>query len=440
MPKATPTLPLACLLLLASWGTAFGADDLIERMRELVRQGKAETAYELGQDQLREREGNPRFDFYYGVAAIDSGHVNEGIFALQRVLFNHPDNDRARLELARGYYRLGEDARARREFETVLRHDPPKKVEANIRKFLDAIRLREARYETTATAYAEVGAGYDDNVNGGPADANFFSPLLGQGTLSDEATQTGDAFSTVAVGGQVNHPVRPGVSVYGGLSGDWKNHQSEGAFDTASYNGRAGVRWGRGKNRYDLGVVAQQYQVGHETYRNLTGVNARWTARERGGRISLAVAYANLDYPDQEPRDSDQFTMTVSAMQGFGGTFRPVWFGSAFGGREEADDEDFDHLASRNFVGLRTGAQLALQRDVSLRLTVLGQTNNYQGTNLLFLERREDDYYSASAELTWLLDRHWSVKGDVSAARNDSNISIYQYDRARGSVAVRYEY
>lgn len=440
MPKAIITLPLACLLLLASGGAAFGADDLIERMRELVRQGKAAIAYELARDEPQEREGDPRFDFYYGMAAIDSGHVNEGIFALQRVLFRHPGNDRARLELARGYYLLGEDARARKEFQTVLRHEPPERVEANIRKFLDAIRLREARYQTTASAYAEVGAGYDDNVNGGPADANFFSPLLGQGILDNEAVQQGDAFSTVSVGGQVNHPIRPGVSIYGGLSGDWKNHQSEGAFDTASYNGRTGVRWGSGKNRYDLGVLAQQYAVGHEVYRNLTGINARWTARERSGRISLAASYANLDYPDQEPRDSDQLTMTVSATRNFSGTFRPVWFGSAFGGREQADDDTFDHLASRSFVGLRTGAQFALERDVSLRVTLLGQTNNYKGTNLVFMERREDDFYSASAELTWLLDRHWSVKGDVSTACNDSNISIYQYDRARGSVAIRYEY
>lgn len=441
MPKAITTLPLAGLLLLASAGTAFGADDLIERMRELVRQGKAETAYELAQDELREREGDPRFDFYYGMAAVDSGRVNEGVFALQRVVFAQPRNDRARLELARGYFLLGEDARARKEFNTVLRHEPPKNVEANIQKFLDAIRLREARYQTTAKAYAEVGIGYDDNVNGGPADANFFSPLFGQGTLDDAATQQGDAFNTVGVGGQFNHPVSPGTSIYGRFDGDWRNHQDESTFDTASYAARTGVRWTRGEHRYQLTLLGQQYAVGHETYRNLSGVSGEWKVKPtKSGEMSASVTFANLEYPDQEIRNSDQVTMTLGIMQGMAGPYSPVIFASVFGGQETADDDRYDHLASRNIGGFRIGSRLVLRQDLSLQASFLTQRNNYKGLNLLFLEEREDVYRSVDLGLTWLIDKHWSIRGSASTARNDSNIPIYEYDRNRGSVAVRYEY
>ena len=111
-----------CGLALACAQATFAApaDDI----KALIEKGDSKAAYELGRkypDQL----GEPAFDFYFGVAAIDSGHAGEGVLALERYVVNFPDNHNARLELARGYFVMGDDQRAREEFNNVLKLNPP---------------------------------------------------------------------------------------------------------------------------------------------------------------------------------------------------------------------------------------------------------------------------------------------------------------------------
>src|SRR5260221_10099713 len=170
----------ACALTLAAAGVLAAPGDDI---KVLLEQGKAAEAYAEGKkypDQL----GEPGFDFYFGIAAIDAGHAGEGVLALERYLLNFPDNISARLHVARGYYVLGDDARAREEFDALQKLNPPEDVAATIQQFLDSIRLRESRYSLTTGGYVELGIGSDSNVNAGassstaqisPGANNFFA-------------------------------------------------------------------------------------------------------------------------------------------------------------------------------------------------------------------------------------------------------------------------
>ena len=100
-------LGLAVLLSIAGAAFAAPADDV----KALIEKGDSAAAYALGKKNPQEL-GIPVFDFYFGVAAVDSGHAGEGVLALERYVTNFPDNLQARLELARGYFVLGEDLRA----------------------------------------------------------------------------------------------------------------------------------------------------------------------------------------------------------------------------------------------------------------------------------------------------------------------------------------
>lgn len=154
MPIKTATCVICCSVALAAGAQA------PEELRKLLDQGKADEAYQLGR-RAPERLGDPAFDFPFGVAAINSGRAAEGVLALERFVVAFPDHDGARVELARGYYLLGDDARAKEEFQAAMARKPPPEIARVIEEYLGAIRTREAKYRPTAMAYFELGGGYD---------------------------------------------------------------------------------------------------------------------------------------------------------------------------------------------------------------------------------------------------------------------------------------
>ena len=76
-----------CSLAFAQALYAAPADDV----QALLEKGDAKAAYELGRKH-RDQLGNPAFDFYFGIAAIDSGNAGEGVLALERYVLTFPDN------------------------------------------------------------------------------------------------------------------------------------------------------------------------------------------------------------------------------------------------------------------------------------------------------------------------------------------------------------
>ena len=76
----------------------------IAALDRLITAGQYAQALDLGDDNLEDWEGDPEFDFLYGIAALESGSTNEAVFALERVAATSTDGllrARARLELAR---------------------------------------------------------------------------------------------------------------------------------------------------------------------------------------------------------------------------------------------------------------------------------------------------------------------------------------------------
>lgn len=101
-------LAASVLLLCVQSIFASTADDL----RSLPDQGKSAEACALG-NRSPEARGDPDVDFYFGIAATDTGHAGQGVLALERHGLTCPDNHTVRLQLAGGYFALGEDVRRR---------------------------------------------------------------------------------------------------------------------------------------------------------------------------------------------------------------------------------------------------------------------------------------------------------------------------------------
>lgn len=264
---------LSLLVALLSAAPAFAAP--ADELKALIEKGNSAAAYALGKkhpDQL----GIPAFDFFFGVAAVDSGHAGEGVLALERYVVNFPDNRQARLELARGYFVLGEDLRAREEFNDVLKTAPPPDVVANINRYLDAIRARESSYRTTAGAYLEFGVGYDSNINGGVGSPNVNLPNLGLVTIVPAGVEIGRAFSQAIAGANIVVPVAPGVATFASIGGDYRMYTGDRQFDQGNIGVSGGVSYLSEKNLYRASASYGNLEVDYRRYRDISALTGEW--------------------------------------------------------------------------------------------------------------------------------------------------------------------
>jgi hypothetical protein len=412
-----------------------------DEVRALLEQGRAREAYELA-SRHPEELGKPDFDFYYGIAAVDSGHAGQGVLALERYIVRFPDNDRARLELARAYYILGELLRAREEFETVSRRTPPAEVQATIDRFMDSIRAQETRYQTTATFYAEIGAGYDSNVNSGVGNPVISVPTLGVVQLAQIGARSGDSFMHLAAGGQFSHPLAAGVALIAGVSADGKLHSDkfDQQFDQVGGAAYGGVSYLQERNLVRGTVSLSTLYVDYDRFRDALTLGAEWHRQlDEFNTASVFAQYALLEYPVSPVRDSDFFGLGVGWRRAFVGRLQPVFQVQGIYGREANDADPVRDDLSRDLFTLRGGLSLTPAVRWGLSLALAYTKSRFEEPDILFLTRRDDDYYGVELGASYRLTRQLSLRADYLYSDNRSNIPLYEYSRDIVTLRARFE-
>ena len=423
--------------LSASVAFAAPADDL----KSLMEQGKAADAY-LEAKKHPEQFGDPAFDFYYGIAAIESGRAGDGVLALERYLLNFPENISARLQLARGYYLLGEDARAREEFEALRGLKPPNVVAVTIDRFLDAIRLRESRYRTTGGGYVEFGLGNDSNVNGGVAGSNIFLANLGPVAISQTGQKINDNFASLGAGGYISYPVAPGVALFGNAQGEQKQYNGSMShpFQLGNLDVAGGVSMLSEQNLYKFALNKGYITLGNRTYRTATGAATEWKHQlDELKSFGVGLQLAQLRYEDpNSPRDADFWGVNAVYRQQFNYRWQPSISVGVNYGQQHSTQGRPDLVPHTRGVLANLSFTPAAKWGVALDYLYLD--SKYEGLDFLAGEARRDQYQAFTGGVSYLISRNLSVRAEAQLARNSSNIDLYAFPRDVYLVKLRYEF
>jgi hypothetical protein len=412
----------------------------INRLKQLFDSGNSQQAYDYALTELMAHEGEPVFDYYYGAAAIDVGHASEGVFALERVLDSQPGHLAARLELARGYFILEEYARSRAEFRLLLKANPPEDVVDKVHAYLDTMRAEEGRHTTIHTVYAEAGYGTDSNVNSGPSNPTII--FLGQtGQLSASTLEQRDSFSELTVNYRVTTPVKAGISFNASINGIQRINNDHSELDTDTYTGNAGFRFLHAQDEYSAGLIAQQFNVNGDNYRNLIGIDANWR-RQLSQKTTLMsfLQFSQQDFDGQAARNVRTSTLGIGLTKRLNTSVSSALFTSVYIAQDdpESGSDISRQIAERDYHGARVGAIVNTSSKTSIQLSANYQSSEY-GLEDINNTLREDDYTSAELDFKWTLSRNWSLLADASYIKNDSSNTINEYDRKLAGVSLRYE-
>lgn len=441
-------------MISAGAAQAAPADDV----KALLEQNKPLEAYKLGRanpDQL----GNPVFDFFYGVAAIDAGHAGEGVLALERYLLSFPDNRSARFQLARGYYVLGEDQRARDEFQQLLA-DASGAEKTTAERYLDAIKAREGRYQPTATGYLEAGLGFDSNINSGIPGGSTFSLPGGLSLVlapNSVMARSEDVFTTLQGGVQGTYPLAPGIAAFGTAGFDSRFHSKGNfdQFDQMNFGGSGGLSFLTDRNLYKVGIGLAEGFVDKQRYLTTTSLFGEWQHQyDQFNRFSLGGQVAGLDFHEMNvytaldksararvertpTRDSTYTGLSAGWARSFNVEYLPVLNVSLNFG-DEANRANRPDL-SREIHGGKVGVSLTPAPKWGMALAAGMQETSYKAPGA-FASSRKDQAYTLDGSLSYFYSKALSIRMEAAVTQQQSNIGLFEYDRYVVGLKARYDF
>lgn len=425
------------LLLSLSLGASASTADVIGNLQSLNEQGRFSDAYRIALQSLDQFEGDPRFDMQYGVSAIDSGHVSEGIFALERVVFLEPGNALAKLELARGYFLLGQFEKSRALFVAVRKLNPPPPVLSKIDLFLTQIKDKTTIPPTKVSSFVELWAGYDSNINSGPGGQ---SPGV---TLSDSALGRGDQFNQLRLNGSIEHAYSPDHALLFSANAKFRYYHTEAEQDYRDLTFNVGHLWKGEGEQYLLNFTVNDYRLNLEDYRTLLGVNGVWSKQlGRKAVVKSFVGLNSLNYDETSWKDATQINAGVNYLRLGEGAWNPLYFAGVFMGDETPKTAGVlaNGQVDRLFAGGNLGVQLTPFTNFTFTPSLTYQHSRYQGNDWLYGYKRRDDFLSFNLNAEWVMDQDWTLLLNYGFTDVDSNIAIYEYDRQQVMLGVRYNF
>ena len=437
-----------CLVFSLGLCEAQTASNPITEAQALIDAGKANEAFALLRPLQPRLEGEPAFDYVFGLAALDSGRTVDAIFALERVVDAFPNHGPARAELARAYLALGETDDAKIEFEKVKEMgEMPPEARQTIERYLTGIELFHDRTRLTVRRWIQAGVGYDTNVNGA-TDAKTLTVPIAPGLPFALGGTANSPITNFVFGASVSKPIDTdrGLSIFGSAEIGNRIAQKETDFTAQSGTGRVGLVLEKEKHRFSIAADASMSRVNGgglaRADRKSAGVSGEWqyTVTDRD-QVSSFLQFSVIRHPSQSVRDIDR---AIGGLN-YGHAFidipgSPILFSSLFGGLEEEQADASGKHFGRYFFGALAGASYQISERQTASVAFTYQRSVYDGSDPIFLVRRNDEFFDLNVGYRFQFNENFSLSPTIIYNNNDSNILTSSYDRFEVMITARYDF
>jgi tetratricopeptide (TPR) repeat protein len=446
-------LRAACMALACSATGVFADPQVIERATRLLADGNPRQAYmELVAIQAKSA-GNVEYDYLLGVAALDSGKLEDAIIAFERVLAINPRHAGAQMDLARAYYATGSFDLAEAGFLKLKENNPPPAAAAAIDRYLVAIAERKRQVRGGGSGYGELGLGYDSNITGVPSD---FGAAASQSFGIAGISPTGNAvkrdapFAYGALGGEYSYPLQGSLSLFTGGDLRGRAYQGESDFNLVQADGWLGVSLDSGPSQWRLsagylyfdqqGAAPGDPQPTNERRDANAALNWRYNV-DAQTQWGMGLQYHQVRFPTNSIEDFNQVFLSATYLKSFAGPGAPMVLATVFYAQDEAQNKLPDNLTdkSKDLAGLRLYSQYSVNAKVlafgSLGFVYRKDKDDYARATAVANGR--DKFGEASVGILWQFQPRCAVRAQYAYTRNDSNIDIYSYNRSEVITAVR---
>ncbi|MEC7121045.1 MAG: outer membrane beta-barrel protein [Pseudomonadota bacterium] len=411
----------------------------LQPFSQLIDSGQYQRAFEQGQGLLNEWSGEPIFDYLYGLAALNSGALEQARFAFERILIAQPNHHRARLELARLQMAQGLWIHARENFMLVLNHNPPETVSQNIYRMLSELSRREATQQTQQHFRLGLSSGFDSNVNSATSLHSINLEFAGLGTLTailpNDVKAKESAFAKVQGDAVWLIPHTQQRHWLTSVQAEHKHLLEDWPFDQTQLSFGAGVKQRVGLNQFQL--MAQSLSIWRDAKTLLwsPSVTGQWhRLLNRHVRVGLNSRWSGVHYMDQPKLNLDIYRI-ASQLQWQQGAhqwlLQPHFTANRLRHRER---QHLDH----NQWGVSANYQLQPLPNWAFGISGQWQQSDYRTPHPFFGKKRQEQYWHVAAEGQYQLTPTWQLWGELRHTDQNSNLPLFEYDRTLVELGVRY--
>jgi tetratricopeptide (TPR) repeat protein len=414
-----------CLLLHALAGAA-EAD--LPRARQLLADGKYAEAYQLLQPLQAATRDDAAFDLLLGEAALRTGRADEAQALFAAALALQPDSIDAHLGLGRAYLAQGDYARAKIEFETVLRFDDlPPDLESQAEIYANAARSYAEGRRLLASGYAIVGYG------------NYRIGASGGGPRND-------AFFAARVGGRLNVELDDAYALVGSLDYRFRDYDAAGRRNDSDLRWNGAVSRNVGEGNWIAGLRGRVSYRGDSTYRNDFGAYGQYRLRlDEDNQLSAGLELRQRRYPTGRLRERTRNIVEVTA-----GWTRSLLDGKASVSLDGQAGREFNTErpdGDANFFGLSPSVNFSITENLGGFAFFWWQNDRYNierlgqpGDSLVGIGTRNDNLYEVGGGLTWQFLPNWSLNPEILYIRDSSNILAANYSSTEIWVTLRLDF
>jgi tetratricopeptide (TPR) repeat protein len=420
---------VAAALLLAVGAAGAAVPDL-PRAKQLLADGRYPEAYELLLPFAETAQADAAFHRAFGEAALRTQRAEQARQLFERALALEPGSVDAHLGLGRAYLAKGEYARAKIEFETVLRFDDlPPDLETQAEIYAQAALAYAQGRRLLASGYALLGYG------------NYRVGSAGGGPEND-------AFYSARLGGRVNVELDDRYALVGSL--DWRFRDY---YDNDDRRNDSDLRWNGaltrnvGEGNWVAGLRGRVSYRGEGIYRNDFGVYGNYRLRlDEDNQISAGLELRQRRYPSNSRLR--ERTRNIVELSG-------SWTHALLDGRasftldgqagREFNTERADGDA--NFFGLSPSLGFSITENLGGSVYFWWQNDRYHierlgapGDRLVGIGTRNDHLYEAGASLSWQFMPSLSLNPEIVYIRDTSNILAAEYSSTEIWITLRWDF
>jgi tetratricopeptide (TPR) repeat protein len=430
---------IVAALVWAFAATVWAADaDVVNQAEALLRAGRYAEAFRLLEPLEDKLAGDLRYDYLLARAALESGNPSRASFIYERILAVEPNYTGVRLEMGRAYYQLGDYARAKLEFETVLRFpNLPPDLRQQAQIYAKAVEDQLAGKRLVGFGYIEYGYGYDSN----PQSISSVSPITtAAGDPLFIGNERSDHFNQLSLGGELSYAMTERFSLYAGGDARLRAHRDLDTADFGTLDARMGIGYAMGSSQTRIGVAAGKYALDYEPTRDNAGVTAEFrTLLNPTNQLTVNAQLTRYEFRPVllQENDYDLFQSTVGWL-GVVNEGRGALGVSLLGGIERARGGRID--GDKPYIGGRLTVQNSFTDTVGAFFLAGAQRGKYKDFNIAFGERRKDTLYDVAMGVTWTFTPGWSLRPQLVYIKNDSNLALFEYDKTEASINLRKDF